>query len=126
MAKKVKVKQTQNRDKELIKELTEKIKQERQKQIGLPGKDGKLFKTETPFKSKHVSNFQYRLLSALYNFMKENPELREDEVRKYLHAKSTQFSYLIMCDRAINDFIPELKQHGVMYMIDQIENLYTL
>ena len=126
MAKKINVKQTPNKDKELIKELTEKIKQERQKQILLPGKDGKLFKTETPFKSKHVSNYQYRLLSALYNFMMENPNLSEQEIRKYLHAKSTQFSTLIIYDRAINDFIPELKEHGVMYMIEQIENLYTL
>lgn len=126
MAKKINVKPTPNRDKELIKELTEKIKQERQKQIGLPGKDGKLFKTETPFKSKHISNYQYRLLSALYNFMKENPDLSEQEIRKYLHAKSTQFSTLIMYDRAISDFISELKQHGVMYMVEQIENLYTL
>ena len=118
--------QTQREDRKLVKELTEKIKEERQKNFGLPGKDGKLFKTETPFKSKHVSNYQYRLLSALYSFMKENPNLSEQEIRKVLHAKSTQFSNLIIYDRAINDFIPELEQHGVMYMIEQIENLYTL
>lgn len=117
-----KAQQTQNETKKLVKELTEKIKHERRNQVGTFEKDeGGLFKTKTVFAAKSMTKANYRQLFGLYKFMKEHPEMKEDEIRLLLHKKSLEFGFLIKCDRTIEDFFSELVKHGPASMAEEYE-----
>jgi len=59
-------------------------------------------------------------ISALYFFLKDNPELTNDEIREILNSNN-KFSNLRKLDKLIPNFFEELKEHGISY----IENLYN-
>lgn len=123
MKKNKKVLKINDETKKLVVALTEKIKQERQKELG-DGfqRDGELFKTTFKFNAKTMTKSQYSQLFALYTFMEENPNVTEDEIRKVLHSKSINFWFLNKCDANIEDFISELRKHGPVSMALKVEN----
>ena len=59
-------------------------------------------------------------ISALYFFLKDNPDLTNDEIREILKSNN-KFSNLRKLDKLIPDFFEELKAHGIGY----VENLYN-
>ena len=120
--KKKKTNKVIDENKKLVVALTEKIKQHRKIEIG-DGfeKDGELFKTTYKFNAKSMTKNQYTKLFALYDFIKENPSLNEDDVRKVLNSNCMSFAFLLECDRTIDNFLYELKKHGPVSMAHEIE-----
>ena len=55
---------------------------------------------------------QYVKIFALYEFMQDNPNLGEEEIRKVIYTKSINFDFLVECDKNIDNFLFELKKHG--------------
>ena len=94
MKKNKQVKKVNNETKKLVVALTEKIKQERQKEIG-DGfqRDGELFKTTFKFNAKSMTKNQYIKIFALYEFMQDNPNLSEEEIRKVVYTKTINFAF---------------------------------
>ena len=108
--------------KKLVAALTEKIEIHKKKQIGENfEKENGLFKTKVKFNSKSMSKYQYSLLFALYDFMKDNPKATDMEIRKVLRSKSINFAFLNKCDNNIENFLEELKKHGPVSMAYEIE-----
>ena len=62
---------------------------------------------------KYISNKQYFQIAQLYNFLKENPDLKDEEIREILNSNN-KFSFLRKLDKSMPDFIEELKLHGPM------------
>ena len=122
MKKNKQVKKVNNETKKLVVALTEKIKQERQKEIG-DGfqRDGELFKTTFKFNAKSMTKNQYIKIFALYEFMQDNPNLSEEEIRKVIYTKTINFAFLVECDRTMDNFLTELKKHGPVSMAYEIE-----
>ena len=58
-------------------------------------------------------------ISAFYYFLKDNENLKDDEIREVLYANN-KFSLLRKLDYAIPNLFEELKEHGITY----VENLY--
>lgn len=115
-----KAKETKNSvDKKLVVALTNRIREERYTLIGEKREEG-LFTVTKKFSSKNMSKYQYRQLLGLYEFMLNNPKVTEDEIRKIILKKPIEFGFLNKCVREIEDFIPELKQHGATSMAEQI------
>lgn len=108
--------------KSLVIALTEKIQKQKRKQVGdCFEKDGVLFKTKVKFIAKSMNKSQYSQLFALYDFMKENPNLSENEVRKVLASKPISFAFLNKCDANIKGFLNGLKLSGPVSMAEDIE-----
>lgn len=122
MAKKVHVKQEQNETRKLVKELTERIKAERINDVGTFEKQEGMYVVKRKYNGKKVSKVNFRQLRGLCNFLRENPKMKDEEVRAMLHKKSFEFGFLITCDRNIEDFFSELRRHGAESIAVQIEN----
>ena len=120
--KKKKTNKVIDENKKLVVALTEKIKQHRKREIG-DGfeKDGELFKTTFKFNAKSMTKNQYTKLFALYEFIKENPNLSENDIRTIIYSKNVSFSFLVECDKKIDNFLYELKKHGPVSMAHEIE-----
>lgn len=62
---------------------------------------------------KYISHKEYFQVAQFYNFLKENPNLTNDEIREILNSNN-KFSFLRKLDKLILDFYEELKLHGPM------------
>lgn len=122
MAKKVHVKQEQNETRKLVKELTERIKAERINDVGTFEKVEGMYVVKRKYNGKKVSKVNFRQLRGLCNFLRSNPKMKDDEIRMLLHKRSHDFSFLINCDRLVEDFFNELRKHGAESVAVQIEN----
>lgn len=123
MKKKKEIKKIDDANKKLIVALTEKIEEAKQKQIGGNfEKEGMFYKTKVTFNAKSMNKYQYSQLFALYNFMKDNPNLSEADVRKLLRSKPIKFAFLNKCDSEVEDFLSDLKDHGPVYIATRIES----
>ena len=121
MAKKVHVKTEQNTTRKLVKELAERIKAERINDIGTFEKQEGMFVVKRKYNGKKVSKVNFRQLRGLCNFLRANPKMKDDEIRMLLHKKSCEFTFLIDCDRLVDDFFNELRKHGAESVAVQIE-----
>ena len=65
--------------------------------------------------SKYLSNKEYFQIVEFYEFLKENPNLTNDEIREILNSNN-KFSFLRKLDQTVPDLFEELKDHGVMYV----------
>ncbi|MBO5955007.1 MAG: hypothetical protein J6Q13_03475 [Clostridia bacterium] len=84
--------------------------------------DIKFANLSTNFSKKYNENLNktHYHISALYFFLKDNPELTDDEIREILNSNN-KFSNLRKLDKLIPNFFEELKEHGISY----VENLYN-
>ena len=125
MQKNKKITNKNDATKKLVVALTEKIEEKKRQQIGGNfEKDGLLFKTKLIFNAKYISKYQYSQLFALYDFMQDNPKLKEAEIRNLLRLKPIKFAFLNKCDSEIQDFLSELKDHGPVYVAHRIESVH--
>lgn len=62
---------------------------------------------------KYISHKEYFQVAQFYNFLKENPDLKDDEIKEILNSNN-KFSFLRKLDKLIPDFYEELKLHGPM------------
>lgn len=62
---------------------------------------------------KYISNKQYFQIAQFYNFLKENPNLTNEDILEILNSNN-KFSFLRKLDKLIPDFYEELKLHGPM------------
>ena len=65
--------------------------------------------------SKYLSNKEYFQIVEFYEFLKENPDLTDDEIREILNSNN-KFSFLRKVDQAVPNMFEELRDHGVMYI----------
>ena len=122
MKNKKEIKKVDELNKKLVVALNEKIEHHKKKQIGGNfEKDGVLFKTKVKFVAKSMSKYQYSQLFALYEFIKENPQLTEAEIRKVLRSRSIKFAFLNNCDVNVQGFLEKLKKHGPYSMAIYID-----
>ena len=107
--------------KELACELIETIKEERNNQFGQFKKvNSNLYEVKVKFNSKYISKVEYNQLLGLSKFMRKYPNLTIVEIRKILSKRPIALSFLNECDRKIEDFINEVKEHGAYYMAEYI------
>ena len=64
---------------------------------------------------KYISHKEYFQVAQFYNFLKENPNLTNEDIREILNSNN-KFSFLRKLDKLIPDFYEELKLHGPMTM----------
>ena len=84
--------------------------------------DIKFAKLSTKVSEKYgdgLSKEHYHI-SVFYWFLKDNPNLTNEEIREILYANN-RFSFLRKLDYAIPNLFEELKDHGITY----VENLYV-
>ena len=62
---------------------------------------------------KYISHKEYFQVAQFYNFLKENPNLTNDDITEILNSNN-KFSFLRKLDKLIPDFYEELKLHGPM------------
>ena len=62
---------------------------------------------------KYISHKQYFQIAQFYNFLKENPELTNEDIKGILNTNN-KFSFLRKLDKSMPDFLEELKMHGPM------------
>lgn len=116
------IKKVDDINKKLVVALTQKMEIHKKKQIGGNfEKDGVLFKTKVKFVAKSMSKYQYSQLFALYEFMKENPQLTEAEIRKVLRSRSIKFAFLNNCDIKVQGFLDKLEKYGPYSMAIYID-----
>ena len=70
--------------------------------------------SETKLNPRFISNKQYFQIAEFYNFLKENEDLTDEEIREVLQAKFVNYRFLRKLDKLIPDFFEELKFHGPM------------
>ena len=123
MKKNKKIIKADDTNKKLVVALTGKIEEHKKKQIGGNfEKEGMFYKTKVTFNAKSMNKYQYSQLFALYDFMKENPNLSEADVRRLLRSKPIKFAFLNKCDTEVEDFLGDLKDHGPVYVATYIES----
>ncbi|MBR4998512.1 MAG: hypothetical protein IKY10_01410 [Clostridia bacterium] len=64
---------------------------------------------------KYITEKEYFQIAQFYKFLKENPELKDEEIREILNANN-KFSFIRKLDGKIPDLFSELKLHGPMYI----------
>lgn len=69
-----------------------------------------------------LSNEQYFQIVALYEFLKDNEDLSNDEVRAILKSR-LKFSFLRKLDKKIHNMIEELRDHGPKYVAIMYDRL---
>jgi len=62
---------------------------------------------------KNLARDKYFQIAQFYNFLKENPNLTNEDIRKILNSNN-KFSFLRKLDKLIPDFYEELKLQGPM------------
>ena len=62
-----------------------------------------------------LSNEQYFQIVALYEFLKDNEDLSNEEVKAMLKSR-LKFSFLRKLDKKIPNMIEELREHGPKYV----------
>ena len=62
---------------------------------------------------KFLSKKQYFKIAQFYVFLKENPDLTDEQIKEVLNSNN-KFSFLRKLDSLIPDFFEELKLHGPM------------
>ena len=122
MSKKVHVRTQADETRKLVNELVERIKEERINDIGTFEKVEGMYRVKRKYNGKKVTKVNFRQLRGLCNFLRNHQKMRDDEIRLLLHKRSYEFSFLISCDRAIEDFFNELRRHGAESMAVKIEN----
>lgn len=123
MIKKLKQKKQVDQYKNFANELEMAIKEARSQQFGQFEKiNSNLYKVKVKFNSKHISKVEYNQLLGLQKFMLNNPKLTESEIKIIISKKPIVFSFLIRCDREIEDFISEIKRHGATCVAEHIAN----
>lgn len=74
---------------------------------------------------KYISDKEYFQIAQFYVFLKENPNLTDDEIREILNSNN-KFSFLRKLDNLIPDLFSELKLHGPMCIAtDYASRKYT-
>ena len=69
--------------------------------------------SELKINPKYLSNKQYFQIAQFYVFLKENPDLTDEEIREILNCNN-KFSFIRKLDSKIPDLFSELKLHGPM------------
>ena len=62
---------------------------------------------------KYLSDKEYFQIAQFYVFLKENPDLTDEEIREILKSNN-KFSFIRKLDSRIPDLFSELKLHGPM------------
>lgn len=62
---------------------------------------------------KYISEKEYFQIAQFYVFLKENPDLTDEEIREILNCNN-KFSFIRKLDIKIPDLFSELKLHGPM------------
>ena len=62
---------------------------------------------------KYISDKEYFQIAQFYVFLKENPDLTDEEIREILNHNN-KFSFIRKLDSKIPDLFSELKLHGPM------------
>jgi len=62
---------------------------------------------------KNLARDKYFQIAQFYNFLKENPDLTDEEIREILNCNN-KFSFIRKLDSKIPDLFSELKLHGPM------------
>lgn len=62
---------------------------------------------------KYISEKEYFQIAQFYMFLKENPDLTDEEIREILNCNN-KFSFIRKLDSKIPDLFSELKLHGPM------------
>ena len=70
--------------------------------------------SETKLNPRYISNNQYYQIAEFYNFLTENEDLTDEEIREVLKYKFINYKFLRKLDKLIPDFFEELKMHGPM------------
>lgn len=108
-------------DRKLIVELAYQIKttREEHKKLELKNKDNRVIFSKAEFADEINTNsnlkLNYRELAVLYAFVRNNPQLTDDELSKML--KKNRLKFLRECEKTIPDFFEELRVHGPSYIV---------
>ena len=76
-------------------------------------KDDLFLKQETKLNPKYISDGEYFQIAQFYMFLKENPNLTDEEIREVLKS-NRKFSFIRKLDSRTPDLFSELKLHGPM------------
>ena len=77
----------------------------------------------TRLNPRFISNKQYFQIAEFYNFLKENEDLTDEEIREVLKSKFIDYKFLRKLDKLIPGFFEELKFHGPMCVAIQYVDL---
>ena len=69
---------------------------------------------------KYVSKNDYKELVALYEFLKDNPELSVSEIEKLVDENQKKFKFLNKCLESIFNFVTELKCRGPYFIAKEM------
>jgi len=105
-------------DKNLVVELSKKIeiaRDEHKYQMRKPKKDIKINRWHNMIEFSPKLKLVFKELCVLNTFMRQNPELTNEEISNLLKTKFFKFKTLRKCEQKIPDFFNELREMGAEY-----------
>ena len=103
--------------KELVKLLTEKKKEIKNKNIQI--EQATVLKKPRVDK-KYVTENNYKELVVLYEMMREKPDISLEDVEKLIQQNAISFPFLNKCLISIYDFVSELRCNGPYYIAKEM------
>lgn len=69
------------------------------------------------YNKKYISDAEFGQIVALFNTIKDYPDVPDEEFVKLINKKPILFRFLRKLNKRVEDFIGELREHGIYYVV---------
>ncbi len=69
------------------------------------------------YNKKYISDAEFSQIVALFNTINDYPDVPNEEFVKIINKKPILFRFLRKLNKRVEDFIGELKEHGIYFVV---------